>query len=60
MVDKLVELPPGQETAALRVEAIFEAMDRNGDDRISLLEFREGAKADPSIVQALQLYQDLL
>jgi hypothetical protein len=37
------------------VDKIFDQMDKNHDDRLTLEEFREGSKADPRIVQALSL-----
>lgn len=54
--------PQGQQPTAeddntpqKRVDKIFDQMDKNHDDRLTLEEFREGSKADPRIVQALSL-----
>ncbi|CAG9840486.1 unnamed protein product [Diabrotica balteata] len=44
-----------ENTPQKRVDKIFDQMDRNHDDRLTLEEFREGSKADPRIVQALTL-----
>ncbi|XP_013774844.1 frequenin-1-like [Limulus polyphemus] len=39
-----------------RVDKIFEQLDKNQDNKLSMEEFREGSKQDPKIVQALSLY----
>lgn len=47
-----------ENTPQKRVDKIFDQMDKNHDDRLTLEEFREGSKADPRIVQALSLGGD--
>jgi Ca2+-binding EF-hand superfamily protein len=44
-----------ENTPQKRVDKIFDQMDKNHDDRLTLEEFRDGSKADPRIVQALSL-----
>ncbi|RWS28485.1 frequenin-1-like protein [Leptotrombidium deliense] len=39
-----------------RVDRIFEQLDKNQDNKLTLEEFKEGSKQDPKIVQALSLY----
>lgn len=41
-------------TPQQRVDKIFKKMDRDKDDQITLEEFKEAAKSDPSIVLLLQ------
>jgi Ca2+-binding EF-hand superfamily protein len=38
------------------VDDIFDAMDLNADDKISLAEYREGALKNPDIIQGLKLF----
>ncbi|XP_076622215.1 frequenin-2 [Colletes latitarsis] len=48
-------LAEDENTPQKRVDMIFDHMDKNHDDKLTLEEFREGSKADPRIVQALSL-----
>ncbi|VDD96547.1 unnamed protein product [Enterobius vermicularis] len=57
MVGSTVRLPDDENTPEKRVNQIFQMMDKNNDAQLSLDEFKEGAKADPSIVHALSLYE---
>ncbi|KAG9511327.1 Frequenin-1 [Fragariocoptes setiger] len=44
------------ESPRVRVDRIFELLDQNRDNKLSLQEFKEGSEQDPKIVQALSLY----
>ena len=59
MVGDTVKLPEEENTPEKRVDRIFRMMDKNNDAQLTLDEFKEGAKADPSIVHALSLYEGL-
>lgn len=62
IVDAIYEMLGSQEKEdeeddpRARVDRIFEQLDKNQDNKLSLEEFREGSKRDPKIVQALSLY----
>ncbi|KAJ8346367.1 hypothetical protein SKAU_G00277680 [Synaphobranchus kaupii] len=60
MVGNTVELPEEENTPEKRVDHIFAMMDKNSDGLLTLQEFQEGSKSDPSIVQALSLYDGLV
>uniref|UniRef100_A0A1I8ESZ9 EF-hand domain-containing protein n=1 Tax=Wuchereria bancrofti TaxID=6293 RepID=A0A1I8ESZ9_WUCBA len=59
MVGSTVKLPKEENTPEKRVDRIFKMMDKNNDAQLTLEEFKEGAKADPSIVHALSLYEGI-
>jgi len=58
MVGQNQQVSEDENTPQKRVEKIFNQMDLNHDDRLTLEEFKEGSKADPRIVQALSLEPD--
>ncbi|KAG2224015.1 hypothetical protein INT45_009601 [Circinella minor] len=60
MVGSMVKLPADEDTPEKRVNKIFDMMDQDKDGRLTMDEFREGSKKDPTIVQALNLYDGLV
>jgi len=60
MTGSMVKLPADEDTPEKRVDKIFKNMDRDKDSRLTYDEFVEGSKQDPTIVQALSLYDGLV
>ncbi|KAL7411917.1 putative FRQ1-regulator of phosphatidylinositol-4-OH kinase [Mrakia frigida] len=60
MTGAMVTLPEDEDTPEKRVDKIFRMMDKDKDSRLSYEEFAEGSKKDPTIVQALSLYDGLV
>ncbi|KAL6940659.1 Neuronal calcium sensor 1 [Hanseniaspora vineae] len=60
MIGSMVKLHEDELTPELRVQKIFRLMDKNEDGVINLEEFKEGGRLDPSVLGALNLYQNLI
>ena len=60
MVGTMVKLPPDEDTPEKRVSKIFSLMDKDQNGQLSFEEFKEGSMKDPTIVQALSLYDGLV
>jgi len=60
MTGQMVKLPADEDTPEKRVDKIFTNMDRDKDAKLTYDEFVEGSKQDPTIVQALSLYDGLV
>ncbi|KIM46297.1 hypothetical protein M413DRAFT_65187 [Hebeloma cylindrosporum] len=60
MTGEMVKLPQDEDTPEKRVDKIFRNMDKDKDAQLTYEEFVEGSKQDPTIVQALSLYDGLV
>lgn len=60
MTSTMIQLPSDEDTPQKRVDKIFAAMDIDKDDKLSVEEFQQGAKSDPSLLQALSVYDGVL
>ncbi|KAJ3334080.1 Neuronal calcium sensor 1 [Blyttiomyces sp. JEL0837] len=59
MVGGMVKLPLDEDTPEKRVNKLFNMMDLDRDGNLTLDEFREGSQKDPTILNALALYDGL-
>ncbi|KAI5298285.1 Hsp70 suppressor, GTPase facilitates ribosomal subunit dissociation [Ascosphaera pollenicola] len=59
-VGSMVDLPEDEDTPEKRVRKIFGAMDKDENGSLDMAEFKEGSQRDPTIVNALSLYDGLV
>lgn len=60
MIGSMVELNEDEATPKLRTDKIFQLMNKKTDEFITMDEFKETSKVDPSIINALNLYDGLV
>ncbi|KAK9462143.1 uncharacterized protein V1516DRAFT_673869 [Lipomyces oligophaga] len=60
MVGSMMKLPADEATPEKRVDKIFIAMDKDKNGELTLDEFKEGSKLDPTIISALNIYDGLV
>ena len=59
-VGTMVKLPEDEDTPEKRVKKIFQMMDKDESNSLTMEEFREGSQRDQTIVSALSLYDGLV
>ncbi|EPZ35459.1 EF-hand [Rozella allomycis CSF55] len=60
MVSDIIRNSQRDETVSGRITRLFTEMDKDGDNKLSYDEFKTGAREDPSILQAISIYDGLL
>ncbi|KAI9428376.1 EF-hand [Lactarius indigo] len=60
MTGQMLKLPENEETPEKRVEKIFRSMNKDKDAKITYNEFVECSKQDPTVMDALSLYDGLV
>jgi Ca2+-binding EF-hand superfamily protein len=60
MTGQMLKLPENEETPEKRVEKIFRSMNKDKDSKITYNEFVECSKQDPTVMDALSLYDGLV
>ncbi|KAF8505959.1 EF-hand [Russula emetica] len=60
MTGQMLKLPENEETPEKRVEKIFRSMNKDKDSNITYNEFVECSKQDPTVMDALSLYDGLV